>query len=85
MVKNLILKSKKIYIILGAGIMLCLLILTANISYGLGQQQAAAGYSEEYLQRHAFLTWAYLDSFPNDTLENALQYAKLDCNLSVGK
>ena len=88
MVKNFILKSKKIYIILGAGIMLCLLILTANISYGLGQQQAAAGqaqYSEEYLQRYAFLTWAYLDSFPNDTLENAKEYARLDCNLAVGK
>lgn len=85
MVKNFILKSKKIYIILGAGIMMCMLTLTANISYDLGQQRAAAGYSEEYLQRHAFITWAYLDSFPNDTLENAMQYAKLDCNLSVRK
>lgn len=87
MVKNFILKSKKVYIILGVGIMLCLLTLTANISYTAGQQQAAAGqkYSEEYLQQYAFITWAYMDSFPHDTLENAMQYAKLDCNLSIGK
>lgn len=83
-VKEFILKSKKIYGILGAGMMLCLCVLTANISYGMGQEQAA-GYSEEYLNRYAAISFAYADSFPNEPFENALAYAEKDCNLAVGK
>lgn len=83
-VKEFILKSKKIYGILGAGMMLCICVLTANISYGMGQEQAA-GYSKEYMSDYAIITFAYADSFSNEPFENALAYAENSCNLSYGK
>lgn len=80
MLKKFILKSNKIYIILGIGIMLCVLTLTANISYGLGQQQAA-GYSKNYLETYAFSVWEYTICNANEMdLNNAFSYAETRTN-----
>lgn len=63
---------------MGAGIMLCMLTLTANISYDLGQQRAA-GYSENYLQTYAIITANYSHTFPEQTIDHALNAANTNC------
>jgi len=81
MLKSFILKSKKIYTIMGVGIAVCLLVLTANISYDLGREQT--GYSEEYLQAYGIYMWAYGNvELPQET---AREWAASACNLQVGK
>ena len=86
MLKDFVLKSRKIYVILGAGIMLCVCILTANISYDMGQRQAATkqiGYSEEYVQQYAANTWAYMFVFPEATLSDGMEYGKRLADFSL--
>lgn len=75
MLKSFILKSRKIYAILGAGIILCLCVLTANISYELGQEQAA-GYSEEYLELYGFQVFEHSLGYPDITLDDIFWLAK---------
>lgn len=75
MLKSFILKSKIVYAILGVGIAVCLLVLTANISYEIGQEQAA-GYSEEYLEMYGFSVFEHSFMYPDETIEHIFHLAK---------
>ena len=82
-VSEFILKSRKIYAILGVGIMLCVCVLTANISYNFGKTKAT-GYSEEYLETYGAIVWEYTiaGTDPTEaTLSGALTKAKDMCEL----
>jgi hypothetical protein len=80
-VKNFILKSKKIYAILGVAIMVVACVLIADISYDLGQTNKK-GYSEEYLQAYGLHVWAYTEA--GTEFETATEWAKNTCDLFIG-
>lgn len=74
MIKNFILKSKAIYAVLGAGIIVCLCVLCYNV-----RQAQAQGYSEEYLKTYAILTANYTSTFPEQSIDHALNMAETNC------
>lgn len=52
-------------------------VLTSNVSYELGQKQAA-GYSKDYLQTYAFSVWEYAVRHTNEmNIDNAFSYGEI--------
>jgi hypothetical protein len=81
-VREFILHSKKIYAILGVGIMICVFSITAHVSYGLGEKKAT-GYSKEYVEAYGLHVAAYT-SVGTD-FETSNEWAKKTCDLLIGK
>lgn len=81
-VQEFILKSKKVYAILFAGIMICLCLITANVSYKIGEQNAA-GYSKEYMECYGVHMIAYTNA--GTPFETADSWARQISNMFVGK
>ena len=48
-VREFFLYSKKVYAVLGIGIMMCVLQLTTNIAYGMGEKKAEL-YNDRYVK-----------------------------------
>lgn len=81
-VREFILHSKKIYAVLGIGMMMCVCVITANVSYGLGEKKAT-GYSKEYVEAYGLHVAAYT-SVGTD-FETSNEWAKKTCDLLIGK
>lgn len=81
-VREFILHSKKIYAALGIGMMMCVCVITANVSYGFGKEQVT-GYSKEYVEAYGLHIAAYTNAgMPLDT---ASEWATQVCDLLIGK
>lgn len=78
-VREFVLHSKKIYAVLGIGIMVCVLQLTTNIAYGMGEEKAEL-YNSRYTKTYTALAENYCNSNPNATVESALNFAAVNCN-----
>ena len=81
-VREFILHSKKIYAALAIGMMMCVCVITANVSYGLEKEQVT-GYSKEYVEAYGLHIAAYTNAgMPLDT---ASEWATQVCDLLIGK
>lgn len=82
-VREFFLYSKKVYAVLGIGIMMCVLQLTTNIAYGMGEKKAEL-YNDRYVKTYTALAENYCNSNPNATVESALNFAEVNCNYFEG-
>jgi len=65
---------------LGVGILACLMVITVNVSYGLGQESVGEStvYSAEYMETYAFYIWEYTFYHGNEsTPEAAEEYGRM--------
>lgn len=78
-IEEFILESNKVYPILIAGMMICVLQITSNVAYEMGQDKADL-YNYRYARTYTTLAENYQRSFPNEPIENSLQAAEFNCN-----